>query len=73
MADIKLPALPLIPLFMDASCRDEIDSIIRTRDIEIARVVLGGVADWIRTQRTVTPANGFEFASSIRALEFTHD
>ena len=44
MADIKLPKLPLIPLFMDDSCRDEIASIIRARDIEVARCVLEAAA-----------------------------
>ena len=45
---------------------------LRARDQEIVRCVLEAVADWIKTQRMVTPANGYEFASSIRALEFKH-
>ena len=71
MSAIKLPPLP----------ERETDGLrswwtadqVRARDLEVARVVLEAVADWIKTQRTVTPANGYEFASSIRALEFTHE
>lgn len=45
---------------------------LRARDLEVARLVLEAVAGWIKTQRMVTPANGYEFSSSIRTLEFKH-
>lgn len=44
MNKIVFPPMPLIPLFMDASCRAEITSIIRARDIEVARLVLEAAA-----------------------------
>lgn len=34
----------------------------------IERAVLNHVADWIKTQRNIVPANGWEFEEPIRAL-----
>ena len=83
MADIKLPKLPLIPLFMDASCRDEIASIISARDIKIARMVLEAAAKvlsatYLERQDGVYAEfpsfdGGKDCADAIRNLEVPHD
>jgi predicted DNA-binding protein with PD1-like motif len=50
MADIKLPKTPLVPLFMDHDCRKELDAIIRARDLEVARVVLAGAIEQVKSR-----------------------
>lgn len=78
---IPLPPLPesavklrgkrgkqLSPEVMSFYTEDE----LRARDLEVAKAVLEAVAGWIKTQRMVTPANGYEFSSSICTLEFKH-
>ena len=73
MTDIKLPPLPLIPLFMDDSCRDEIASIISARDIEVARVVLEAAAKVCDTTPPYPFRPSIEAAWAIRKLEISHD
>ena len=83
MTTITLPPLPLIPLFMDKTCRDEIAAIIRARDIEVARVVLEAAAKvlsatYLERQDGVyveLPSfdGGKDCASAIRNLKVTHD
>jgi hypothetical protein len=42
MTTITLPKTPLVPLFMDHDCRQELDAMFRARDLEVARLVLEG-------------------------------
>ena len=78
MTTITLPPLPSLDFeeYSDDttfSCEAGYSpETLRAYSLEVARVVLEGAANWIRTQRMVTPANGFEFASSILALEVKH-
>jgi hypothetical protein len=44
MTTITLPKTPLVPLFMDHDCRQELDAMFRTRDLEVAKAVLEGAA-----------------------------
>ena len=45
MTTITLPKTPLVPLFMDHDCRQELDAMFRARDLEVARLVLEGAAN----------------------------
>lgn len=78
MADkIVFPPMPLIPLFMDASCRAEITSIICARDLEVARVVLEAAASFCDDEYHTgdgwgTTAADRRCAAGIRTLEISH-
>lgn len=73
MTDIKLPKLPLIPLFMDQSCRDEISTIIRARDLEIAKVVLEAAVQACRWPRRHSDWDAWDVQQAISKLEFKHE
>jgi hypothetical protein len=72
MTTITLPKTPLVLLFMDNDCRQELDAMFRARDIEVARVVLEGAAKCAEKQDYRHTSARPEIAADIRNLEVKH-